>query len=78
MLPNWPSGYIGCSKFVFFCNLSVYKLKITNMTCQCYLIGPVHVYVAINPYSKYVYRNFSIHKSCFAAYIHISCNLNCC
>ena len=31
--------------------------SIANITCQCYLIGLVDVYVAINQYSKYFYRN---------------------
>ena len=45
--------------------------SVCGIICQCYLIGPVHVYVAINPYSKYVYRYLSIHKSCFDVYSHI-------
>ena len=36
---------------------SNYLIANINNNRQCYLIGPVDVYVVTNPYSKYVYRN---------------------
>ena len=44
--------------------------SIANITCQCYLIGPVDVYVATNQYSKYFYRNIGIYK-CSYLYVYL-------